>query len=558
MQKPKLFTVLGDGYSMEQFIKDLTAGFIAGITTIPLSIALAAASGVSPEKGLIAALIAGLVISFLSGCRVQISGQTGAFVVIVYGIIAKRGFPALMLTTVMAGIILIFMGLIRLGNIMKYIPYSVTSGFSSGIAIIVIFMQIGDFLGLKMEQVPYEFYPRIREYIRSIGTININSLIIGIISLLIIISWPYINKKIPGYIAAIIVSVLVARVFGFEVETVSDRYNRQQAVFQSLNISDLNVGMITDVFPAALAIAVLAGIESLLSAVITDSMTGDCHDSNMELIGQGTANLMSGLLCGLPVAGAISRTTASVRNGGRTPVTGLAHSLVVLTALIFLMPYAGMIPVSTLAAILTVASYNMIERSIFKNMLRIPKTDMAVLLFTFILTAAVDLIVAIQFGIVLTAFLFMKRVAESSNIDELRNDINGKPGINPADIEGTDPSIQLFQASGSYFFDAADRFIRTIQDSISQTYVVIIDMRRIAYMDAAGCHSLRNIFSTCRRNKILLLLVQVQDQPYGLLRRNGFVDLMGKDNFCPDFERALVRANAYVELNRKFPLRKHG
>ncbi|MGI6621993.1 MAG: SulP family inorganic anion transporter [Acetivibrionales bacterium] len=558
MQKPKLFTVLGGGYTKEQFFKDFSAGLIVGIIAIPLSIALAVASGVSPEKGLYTAIIAGFIISLLGGSRVQIGGPTGAFVAIIYGIIEKKGYPALVLATILAGIILIFMGLVKLGNVIKYIPYPITTGFTSGIALIIFSQQIGDFLGLKMEKTPSEFIPRIGEYIKSIDTINIDNLIVGIISLLIIISWPYINKKIPGSLVAIIASTIIAKLLGIQAETIGDRYNDLQAALPSIQLPHIDLDMIIDIFPSALTIAVLAGIESLMSAVVSDGMIGDKHNSNMELVGQGIANVFSGLFGGIPATGAIARTAANVRNGGRTPVAGIVHSAVVLAAMVLLMPYTKMIPIATLAAILMVVAYNMSEWRAFRNLFKAPKTDIAVLLFTFVLTVAVDLVIAIEFGVIISAFLFMKRMADNTKVESIKNEIQESSGITLANPEGIDPAIQVYQIYGPFFFGAADKFIQTIQDNISATNVVIIHMRHAAFMDATGYHALYKTYSFCRKHKILLLLTQVQKQPYELLCRNGFVELIGKDNFCPDIEHALVRGNAYAELNRKFPLRKYG
>jgi len=558
MQKPKLFAVLGGGYSGEQFLKDLTAGLIVGIIAIPLSIALAIASGVSPEKGLYTAIIAGFIISLLGGSRVQIGGPTGAFVVIIYGIIEKKGYPALVLATVIAGIILIFMGIVKLGSVIKYIPYPITTGFTSGIALVIFTQQIGDFFGLKLEKAPSEFIPRMAEYIKAMGTMDINSLVVGIISLLIIIGWPYISKKIPGSLVAIIISTLLVKFLGIQVETIGDRYGDLQAALPSFQLPQFSLDMMIDIFPSALTIAVLAGIESLLSAVVADGMIGDKHYSNTELIAQGAANIMTGLFGGIPATGAIARTAANVRNGGRTPVAGMIHSLVVLAVMMLLMPYARMIPMTTLAAILMVVAYNMSEWRAFKNLFKAPKTDIAVLLFTFVLTVALDLVVAIEFGIIMSAFMFMKRMADNTRIESIKNDIQEDPGIILTNPEGIDPSIQIFQIYGPFFFGAADKFIHTIQDNIAKTYVMIIRMKHATFMDATGYHALFKTYSYCRKHKILLLLTQVQKQPHELLKRYGFIDLIGKDNLCPDIEHALVRANAYVELNRKFPLRKHG
>ncbi len=556
MLKPKLFTVLQDGYSKEQFLKDLTAGFIVGIIAIPLSIALAIASGVSPEKGLYTAIIAGFLVSLLGGSRVQIGGPTGAFVVIIYGIIEKKGYPALVIATILAGFILIFMGLLKLGSVIKLIPYPITTGFTSGIAVVIFSQQISDFLGLKMEKTPSEFIPRISEYIKSIHTLSINSLIVGLIAILIIVGWPYINKKIPGALVAIIITTGAVQLLGIKVETIGDRYSNLKAALPAFQMPEISLSLITELFPTALTIAVLAGVESLLSAVVADGMIGGKHRSNMELVAQGVANIFSGLFGGIPATGAIARTATNIRNGGRTPVAGIVHSLTVLAIMMLLMPLAKMIPMTTLAAILIIVAYNMSEWRAFKNLFRAPKTDIAILLATFVLTVVVDLVVAIEFGIVMAAFLFMKRMADITKVESIKDELEDSPDIALNNPEGINPAIQIFQVYGPFFFGAADKFTNIIHDNITPTRVMIIRMRHVPYMDATGYHALFKTYSYCRRHSILLLFTQVQSQPYELMTKHGFIDLAGKDNFCEDIEHALIRANAYVELNNKFPVRK--
>lgn len=556
MQKPKLLTILRGGYSRDQLYKDITAGIIVGIIAIPLSIALAIASGVSPEKGLYTAIIAGFIISFLGGSSVQIGGPTGAFVVIIYRIIEKEGYPALVATTIIAGFILIFMGIIKIGSIIKYIPYPITTGFTSGIALVIFSQQIGDFLGLRVQKLPSEFFPRIGQYIKNINTISVSSIVIGIIALLIIIGWPYINKKIPGSLIAILLTTVAVKLLGIQVDTIGDRYSDLAATLSKLVIPSMDIDMIIKLFPTALTIAILAGIESLLSAVVADGMIGDKHNSNTELVAQGVANIFSGLFGGIPATGAIARTAANVRNGGRTPVAGMTHSLVVLAIMMVLMPYAKLIPMPTLAAILMIVAYNMSEWRSFKSLFKAPKTDIAILLTTFILTVAVDLVVAIEFGVIMAAFLFMKRMADITKIESIKDDLEENPSITFYNPDGIDPAIQIFQIYGPFFFGAADKFTNTIQDNISKTYVMIIRMRHAPFMDATGYHALSKTYSYCRRHKILLLFTQVQEQPYELLNKHGFIELVGKDNFCDNIENALVRANAFVELNRKYSINR--
>ena len=556
MLKPKLFTVLQEGYSREQLFRDLTAGFIVGIIAIPLSIALAISSGVSPEKGLYTAIIAGFIISLLGGSRVQIGGPTGAFVVIIYGIIQKKGYEGLVIATIMAGIIMIFMGLVKLGGVIKYIPYPITTGFTSGIAVVIFSQQIKDFLGLKTEKNPSEFIERIHEYIKAIGTIDIGSVLVGTIALLIIIGWPYINKKIPGALVAIIITTLAVQLLGIEVETIGDRFSDLKAALPAFNIPSVNLALISDLLPSAMTIAFLASIESLLSAVVADGMIGGKHRSNMELVAEGAANIFSVLFGGIPATGAIARTAANIRNGGRTPIAGIVHSLTVFAIMMLLMPLAKMIPMTTLAAILMIVAYNMSEWRAFKNLLKAPKMDIAVLLLTFVLTVVLDLVVAIEFGIVMAALLFMKRMADYTKVESIKEDLEDSSDIALYSPEGINPAIQIYQIYGPFFFGAADKFTNTIQYNEKPTRVLILRLRHVPFIDATGYHALFKAYSYCRKKRILVLFTQLYDQPYKVLKNHGFIELVGADNFCENVEQALVRANAYIELQQKFPSKK--
>lgn len=556
MLKPKLFTILKDGYTRDQLIKDITAGFIVGIIAIPLSIALAIASGVSPEKGLYTAIIAGFIISFLGGSRVQIGGPTGAFVVIVYKIVQEKGYSGLVTASILAGIILIFMGLIKLGSVIKYIPYPITTGFTSGIAVVIFSQQLKDFFGLQTEKNPSEFLERIAEYGKAIGSIKLHSLIIGIIAILIIIGWPYINKKVPGALVAILVTTGAVQLLGIPVETIGDRFSNLSATLPPFTLPVFDLKTVTDLLPSAMTIAVLAGIESLLSAVVADGMIGGKHRSNMELVAQGAANICSVLFGGIPATGAIARTAANIRNGGRTPVAGMFHSITVLAVMMLFMPYAKMIPMSTLAAILMVVAYNMSEWRAFKNLFKAPKTDIFVLLLTFTLTVLIDLVVAIEFGIIMAAFLFMKRMADVTTMESIKEELVDTPEIGLENPQGLDPSIQIFQMRGPFFFGAADTFTNTILDNIKPTRVLVVRMRHVPFMDATGYHALYKTYSFCRKHKILFLMTHVQEQPLKVLEKHGFLDLAGRDNFCPNIEEALVRAKAYIELHEKFPQKK--
>jgi SulP family sulfate permease len=403
---PKLITCLKN-YSKQQFIKDFTAGLIVAIIAFPLSIALAIASGVSPEKGLYTAVIGGFIISFLGGSRVQIGGPTGAFIVIVYGIIEKYGFDGLIVATIIAGIILILMGLMRFGNVIKYIPYTITTGFTSGIAITIFSTQIRDFFGFTMDKVPSEFIPKWSAYIKAANTIDIKSLLIGLLSLAIILYWPRLTKKIPGTLAAIIVSTLVNLIFNLNAETIGSRFGSISAKLPALSMPDINANMVYNLLLPGITIAVLAGIESLLSAVVADGMVDGKHRSNMELIAQGTANIVSVLFGGIPVTGAIARTAANVKNGGRTPVAGIVHSVMLFAIMLVFLPYMKLVPMTTLAAILIIVSYNMGEWEEFKKLPEMTKSDASVFLVTFFLTILIDLVAAIGAGMALHLVISM-------------------------------------------------------------------------------------------------------------------------------------------------------
>ena len=552
MLKPKLFTVLQAGYTKDQLVKDILAGFIVGIIAIPLSIALAIASGVSPEKGLITAIIGGFLISVFGGSRVQIGGPTGAFVVIVYKIIQDFGYNGLVIASIMAGIMLIIMGLLKFGSAIKFIPHPITTGFTSGIAVVIFSQQIKDFLGLKMEENPSEFIQRMIEYGKHIGTIQIPSLVIGIIALAILIGWPHINKRIPGAIIAIIITTVLAQLFSIPVETIGSRFSDLKAVIPFPSVPHTDWKTIRSLIQPAFTIAILAGIESLLSAVVSDGMIGGKHRSNMELVAQGIANIGSVLFGGIPATGAIARTAANVRNGGRTPVAGIVHSITVLLIMIVLMPFAKLIPMTTLAAILMVVAFNMSEIRVFKGLLKAPKADVVVLLLTFGLTVIIDLVVAIEVGIVLAAFLFMKRMADSTTIQSIKEELQDQPDIALVNPDGIDPRIQIYQIDGPFFFGAADSFTNTIQENIAPTRVMILRFRHVPFMDATAYQALSKVYSYCRRHRILLMFTQVQEQPMAMLEKNGFIDLAGRENFLVNMEAALPRAAAYMELHEKY------
>lgn len=456
--KPKLFSVMKT-YNKQQFMQDVIAGIIVGIIAIPLSIALAIASGVSPEKGIHTAIIAGFFISFLGGSRVQIGGPTGAFVVIVYGIVTKYGIEGLIISTLRAGIMLIVMGILRFGRLIKYIPYPITTGFTSGIAVVIFSGQIKDFLGLSIEKSAPGFIEKWVEYFQCLHTLNGQAAILGLISLLIVFFWPKINHKIPGSLVAIIVATIMAQGLHLDVETIGSRFGELSASFPKPHIPYLSIDTIRQLLPPAFTIAILAGIESLLSAVVSDGMIGNKHRPNMELVAQGVANFFSGLFGGIPATGAIARTAANVKNGGRTPIAGMVHTITVLLIMIVFMPYAKLIPLTTLAAILIYVSYNMSDIQTFINLLKAPKSDVLVLFITFFLTVVFDLVIAIEIGMVIATISFMKRMADATDIRKLTDELSDdEDDLQLLMLKDVYDGISVYEINGPFFFGAADRF----------------------------------------------------------------------------------------------------
>jgi SulP family sulfate permease len=544
--KPKLFSVLKH-YSKEQLIKDIIAGIIVAIIALPLSIALAIASGVNPERGLYTAIIAGFFISFLGGSRVQIGGPTAAFVVIIYGIIEEHGLNGLIIATMMAGILLVIMGFLRFGSLIKFIPYTITTGFTSGIAVGIFAGQIKDFLGLSMGSVPSEFIEKMKAYGEHITTVNGSALLIGAISILILIFWPKVTDKIPGSLIAVILTTLLVKFLDMNVNTIGSVYGELSSKFPTMQIPDLNFKIIKSLFSPALTIALLAGIESLLSCVVSDGMIGSRHRSNMELIAQGTGNIFSSLFGGLPATGAIARTAANVKNGGRTPIAGMVHAISLLLILLALMPLAALIPMPTLAAILIMVAYNMSEWRVFVDLVKTaPKSDIIVLVTTFLLTVIFDLVVAIEVGIVLAAILFMKRMADVT-------DIKGWTYLHDDDYdEDSDPeNINLkvvpkhtlvYEINGPMFFGAADKFMDITNENEKHIRVIILRMRSVPAMDATGLHTLQKVVKICKKKNITLLFSHVQEQPLSVMEKAGFYQEIGQDNFCSSIDDALEKA----------------
>ena len=538
--KPKLFTTIKT-YSKEQFFKDITAGIIVAIIALPLSIALAISSGVTPEKGLHTAIIAGFLISFLGGSRVQIGGPTGAFMVIVYGIVTKFGMDGLIVATIMAGIIMIIMGFLKMGNIIKFIPHPITTGFTSGIALVIFSSQIKDFFGLQMNEVPVEFIEKWSSYIKAFPSIDMTTTFIGILSLAIIIFWPKINKKIPGALIALIMSSVIVSTFNLNVATIGTKFGELSSTLPKPIIPNVNIETIKLLLPSAFTIAILGSIESLLSAVVSDGMIGGKHRSNMELIAQGVANMASGIFGGIPATGAIARTVANIKNGGRTPIAGMVHAVVLLLIMVLFMPLAKMIPLASLAAILIIVAYNMSEWREFLALFKAPKSDIIVLLTTFIITVIIDLVVAIEIGMVLAAFLFMKRMADVSNIEVLDFDASEEKDVEDDNTSNRSEikDVQIYEINGPFFFGATDKFIDALNELGYKTKVLIIDMKNVPAMDASALHVFKRLMRMCKHRHIKVLISGINPQPMDLFKKAEIIDIIGgEENFFDSIDSA--------------------
>lgn len=521
---PMFFTTIKN-YSLNQLYKDFIAGIIVAIIALPLSIALAISSGVGPEVGLHTAIIGGFVVSFLGGSRVQIGGPTGAFMIIVYGIILKYGIDGLIISTLMAGVIIIIMGLFKLGSIVKFIPFPITTGFTAGIAVIIFTSQIKDLFGLEITTMPAEFIAKWEIYFSNIGGINPYDLGIGLLTILIIVLWPKISKKIPGALIAIIITALITSLLHVDIETIGSRFANISSALPQFHIPGFNQEMIVALVPSALAIAFLGSIESLLSAVVSDAMINDKHRSNTEIIAQGIANISSALFGGIPVTGAIARTTANVKNGGRTPVAGMVHAIFLLIILLLFMPYAKLIPLSALAGILVVVAYNMSEWRNFVKLFNSSKSDIIILLATFFFTIFVDLVVAISFGMVLAALLFMKKMSEETTF-QIREMYD--------DIEGTKPKVRhtiIYRVNGPLFYGAAERFSDSLRDVSQDIKNVIVVIKNVQILDSTAQESLSKFVYSCKQKNIRLIIVGANAQPIKILQKTKLYNLIGKDNF---------------------------
>ena len=543
--RPKLFDVM-KSYTKKQLIKDIISGIIVAIIALPLSIALAIASGVGPEQGLYTAIIAGFFISFFGGSRVQIGGPTAAFVVIIYGIVASYGTDGLIVATILAGIILVIMGICRFGSLIKYIPYTITTGFTCGIAVTLFIGQLKDFFGMDIASVPSEFLDKVIVYAKNISTINLTATLIGLLAVAIMLLWTKVTDKIPGSLVAIVVTTAIAYFAKLPVNTIGSVYGKLNSAFPSFHVPSITMNLIQQMISPAFTIAVLAAIESLLSAVVSDGMIGDTHKSNAELIGQGLGNIFSGFFGGIPATGAIARTAANVRNGGRTPIAGIAHCITLTIILLVLMPLAALIPMTTLAAVLLVVAANMADWSSFFRLCKnAPKSDIIVLVATFFLTVFFDLVVAIEIGVVLAALLFMKRMAETADIKAWK--YTDSPDITPGEAEKLREiphSISVFEICGPMFFAAADQLLGINSDH--RTKAVVIRMRSVPAIDASAMKCLHELAERAKKKNIHLIFSHVNEQPMKVMKKDGFYELIGKENFHENIVSALDYAETLV------------
>ena len=553
MLVPKSITTLRS-YTRSQFTSDLVAGVIVGVVALPLAIAFAIASGVTPDRGLYTAIIAGFLISALGGSRVQIGGPTGAFVVIVYGIVQRYGIDGLVVATIMAGLILVVLGIAKLGAAIKFIPHPVVVGFTSGIAVIIFSSQVKDFLGLRMGVVPAEFVPKWRAFAANLDSINTQTLGVSIAALLIMVLWPRVSRRIPGPFVALIATTLVVRLLHIPIETIGTRFGAISATFPHPSVPHISLAQVSGLVAPAFTIALLAAVESLLSAVVADGMIGGRHRSNMELIAQGIANIAAPIFGGMPATGAIARTATNVKNGGRTPVAGMVHALTLLLITLFFGRWAASIPLATLASILVVVAYHMSEWRTFRSELTAPKSDVVVLLTTFGLTVLVELTVAIEVGMVLAAFLFMRRMAEVTNVSIVTRELaDGRDNDDEDDPNSVrkrviPPGVEVFEINGPFFFGAAEQFKDTLSEIAKKPKVLIIRMRDVPAIDSTGLHALQELAGRCEHEGTLLLLADVHAQPMFALVRSDMLAEIGEQNLFGHIDDALDRAREYLGL----------
>ncbi len=546
--KPMLFTAL-KSYDKSQFVKDVTAGIIVAIIALPLSIALALASGVGPEAGIFTAIVAGFVISALGGSSVQIAGPTAAFAMIVAGIVARDGMDGLVIATVLAGIFLILMGICRFGSLIKFIPYTITTGFTSGIAVTIVIGQLKDFFGVTYPEGvrPIETMEKLAAFLENIGTVNPAALIVGAVSLAILIISPYIFKKIPGSLIAVIVGILMVKVLPLKVSTIGNLYTISNAL-PSFHLPAVSFEIVQAAIPNAFTIAILAAIESLLSCVVADGMINGRHRSDMELVAQGAGNIASALFGGIPATGAIARTAANIKNGGRTPVAGMVHSITLVIVLVVLMPYAGMIPMPTIAAILFVVAYNMCQWRTFLQLVKTaPKSDILVLVVTFVLTVLFDLVVAIEVGMVLACLLFIKRMSEETKAESWVYTDDDTVAVKE-NLRMLPAEIRVYEVSGPLFFGASDAIEHIVVEE--GAICLVLRMRAVPALDSTAMNALKALTKTCESKGVTVVFSHVNEQPMKVMKKAGFTEMVGEENFCPNITAALERAEEIATVRK--------
>ncbi len=556
MLQPELIKSLKH-YSVKSFVTDLTAGIIVGVVALPLAIAFAIASGVGPERGIFTAIIAGFIISALGGSKVQIGGPTGAFVVIVYGVIQQFGYSGLMTATIMAGILLILLGAFKLGGLVKFIPYTIITGFTAGIAVTIFTTQIGDFLGLTTGKMPGDFTGKIIRYVQSINTINWYAFALAAVSLLIIFVWPKINKKIPGSLIVIILAtvanLIITHFTSLKLDTIGSRYGSIPSSFPAPQLPALSIDTIRTLFPSAISIAVLGAVESLLSAVVADGMIGAKHDSNMELIAQGVANIASPIFGGIPATGAIARTATNIKNGGRTPVAGIVHAVTLLFIMLFLGRFAVYIPMAALAAVLVSVAWNMAGIPAVRALLKGQKSDIFVLAVTFLITVFVDLTMAIEVGLLFAAFFFIKKMIDVCEVHEYHSDVTGglESKVSDADFSFKIPKdVLMYEIDGPLFFGTVRKFEIAVEQAEVDYKVLVLQMNDTLYLDAGGIQALKQLKNACGRKHVTVILSGVMTQPYVLLERTGVAESFGRDNIFEGIDEALKRAGEIASAKK--------
>lgn len=557
MLQPKIITTLRQ-YDRKQFFADLIAGIIVGIVALPLAIAFGIASGVTPQNGLITAIIAGFIISLLGGSRVQIGGPTGAFIVIVYGIVEKYGTDGLMIATIMAGVILVLMGLFRLGTVIKFIPYPVIVGFTSGIALVIFSSQVKDVFGLPIDKVPADFIEKWMLYAHYIGSVNLYATAISVFTIGIIIFLPRLSTTIPGSLLAILLTTLATQIFELPVETIGSKFGEIALALPLPHLPVIeNMQTLKTLIQPAFTIAMLGAIESLLSAMVADGITGGNHRSNMELVAQGAANIVTPLFGGIPATGAIARTITNIKNGGRTPVAGIIHALTLLLILLFFGKWAGLIPMPCLAGILVMVAYNMSEWRSFKDLFNHPKSDLAVLLITFFLTVIIDLTIAIQVGLLLAMVLFIRRTADTAQVQVIKNQYDGEDLPEGADAEENlklklPPNTEVYEINGPFFFGAANKFDEALRRVSNRPQVRIIRMYKVPFIDSTGLNNLKSLCLKSKNEKIKVMLTEVNEQPLLAMEKSGLIQLLGTENIFTNIADAIAQAGNIVRVPDTF------